>query len=213
MKKLIGYGTALFIASLLIRSMLPSGHQSRPRAGALVSSAEKGSLRDAVADLAPTKDEWPTPEDQAKAYARLKSFFKSNISLRCAREIEVADQRFQLEKEGIVFYRELSPKVRPYPSPAPNKPSVVMDESCNIARKDLRSSQFEIVEDRGDLMLVAGTPADIADAVLAHKLYSLEVMGIGNIGPLLRESLASIEQTASKKKVEAQAKDAEQTPQ
>jgi hypothetical protein len=204
MNRLIVYGTALFVAGLLMRSALASG-TSRSRNAAILSSAEKGSLRDAVAEPAP-KDEWPTPEMQARAYARLNSFFKANISLRCAREIEVADQRFLLEKEAIVFYRELHPKVRPYPAPAPNKPNVVMDESCNLSRKDLLSRQFDIVTDRGDIVLVAGTPAEIADAMKKNKLYSMEVMGIGNIGPILRQALESIEQADSKKKAEAQAK-------
>jgi hypothetical protein len=149
---------------------------------------------------------------QIQAYSRLNSFFTSHISLRCAREIEVADQRFNIEKDAIVFYRELMPKVRPYPSPAPNKPNVVMDESCNISRKDLQDVQFDIVNDRGDLFLVAGTQGEIADAMEKKRLYSMEVMGIGNVGPILREALASIEQAASKKKVEAQAKDAQQAP-
>ena len=192
-----------------MRSALATGNPSRSRNATILSGAEKNSLRDAVAESAP-KDNWSKPEDPARADARLKSFFKTNISLRCAREIEVTDQRFVLEKEGIVFYRQLHPDVRPYPSPAPNKPSVVMDESCNISGKDLEDHQFEIVTDRGDILLVAGTQAEIADAMAKKTLYSLEVMGIGNIGPILRESLSAIEQTASKKKAEAQATDAQQ---
>ena len=88
-----------------------------------------------------------------------------------------------------------------------------MDESCNIGKKDLHDHQFEIIKDRGDILLVAGTLDEIADAMKRKRLYSLEVMGGGNLGPILREALASIEQTASKKKIEAQAKNSQQSPQ